>query len=653
MRPSKRFLIIIINVIIVSILVGCTPGRKVEPPAVPVPSKILDINNNLIITIARVNTVPVELDQIAPYMQQAIVAIEDERFYQHNGIDLRGLARAAYTNLRTGSVVQGGSTITQQLAKNLYLGPERTLDRKLRELAYTVQLERKYTKKEILNMYLNHVYFGQGAYGVEAAARTYFDKSAADLTLGESAMLAGLPRAPSFYAPTTNFEGARARQAVVLQRMVELKMITAEEARAAREEHIEPRAKMESFRQASYFVAEVINYFVEHYPNGMEMLYSGGLTIQTTLDLKLQQAAEESLRQGLSKINNEINGALVAVDPTNGYIKVMVGGRDWQSSQYNRALARLQPGSAFKPFLFVAALEADYTAASTIFCSPVTYRKPGAEPYTPTDHKGTYHFRPFTLKQALAISDNVVSVKLTDALGPETVIRYARTMGIESPLRPFLSLSLGTSEVTPLELAVAYGPLANQGILAKPIYLLKVTDAEGRVLEEARPNLRKVLDEKVAYIVTDMLRAAVRPGGTAAQLSWMVSRPVAGKTGTTEEYTNAWFVGYTPNLVAAVYVGYDNKNRKVGLTGGDIAAPIWGQFVENGLKGSPVEDFSIPEGLVEVEVCTVDGQRATPLSTSTMRAHFIKGTEPLLPCLGDRWIQRPRDSGEGPGDLAQ
>ncbi|RYD04743.1 hypothetical protein N752_12515 [Desulforamulus aquiferis] len=453
-----KFLVTIGLIIQIIMLPGCLPLGQEGPPDVPIPSRIVDVNNNLITTVSQVRTIPVDLDNIAPEMQQAIVAIEDDRFYQHRGIDFRGLGRAIYQNIRAGEVAQGGSTISQQLAKNLYLGPERTLDRKIRELFYTIQLERTYTKKEILNMYLNHVYFGQGAYGVEAAARTYFDKSASELSLGESAMLAGLPRAPSYYAPTTNFEGAKERQEVVLRRMAELQMISPERAREAREEHLEPRAKVDWFQQAPYFVAEIIKHFEENYPDGMEMLYTAGLRIQTTLDLNLQRAAENALQQGLDNVNKDINGALVAIDPSNGYIKAMVGGRDWQSSQFNRTLARLQPGSAFKPFLFTAALDSGYTAASTIYCSPVTYTQAGSEPYTPTDHRGGYHHRPFILKQALAISDNVVSVKLADMIGPETLIRYAKAMGIESPLRPFLSLALGTSEVTPLEMAVAYGP---------------------------------------------------------------------------------------------------------------------------------------------------------------------------------------------------
>lgn len=651
MNRVSRLLLIVSLIMIFNCISGCASIDQAQPPGIPMPSKIVDANNKLITTVSQVNTVPIELDEIAQWMQQAIVAIEDERFYQHRGIDFRGLARAAYQNLRSGGIVQGGSTLTQQLAKNLYLGPERTLGRKAKELYYTIQLERTYTKKEILNMYLNHVYFGQGAYGVEAAARTYFDKSAKELTLAESAMLAGLPRAPSYYAPTTNLKGAKERQKIVLNRMVELGMISTADREEALAEHIEPKAKTEAFQQAPYYVAEIIKYIKNKYPNGMEMLYSSGLTIQTTLDLDVQRSAEKALEQGLAKVNPDINGALVAVDPTNGYIKAMVGGRNWQRSQFNRALAKTQPGSAFKPFLYTAAIDSGYTAASAIFCEPVTYQQKGAEPYTPKDHKVGYHYRPFILKQALAISDNVISVRLADAIGPGAIIRYAKAMGIESPLRPFLSLALGTSEVTPLEMAAAFGPLANQGIRAKPFYIIKVTDSTGNVLEEHRPQLAKVIDEKVAYIVTDMLKAAVQPGGTAAQLSWMVNRPVAGKTGTTEDYTNAWFVGYSRDLVASVYVGYDDKQKRVGLTGGDIAAPVWGQFMEEALKGTEAADFAVPDGVVQEEVCTTDGLKASALSSGTMSAYFIQGTEPKIPCFGDFWWKKAEDSGEGPRDL--
>ncbi len=646
----KRFFLLMSLILCLGVVFGCGPEGG-GPPEVPKPSRIVDANNRLITTISQVNTVPVQLEEIAPSMRQAIVAIEDERFYQHRGIDFKGMARALWQNIRSGSIVQGGSTLTQQLAKNLYLGPEKTIDRKVKEVYYTIQLERTYTKDEILNMYLNHVYFGQGAYGVEAAAQTYFGKAAKDLTLGESAMLAGLPRAPSYYAPTTNLKGALERQRVVLNRMLELGVITPEQAAAARAENIQPLAKTEAFQQAPYYVAEIINYFKNKYPNGMELLYTSGLTIQTSLDLTMQKSAEKAMEQGLAKVNPDINGALVAIDPKNGYIKAMVGGRSWQKSQYNRALAKTQPGSAFKPFLYTAAIESGYTAASTIVCEPVTYQQKGGTPYTPADHKVGYHYRPFILKQALAISDNVVTVRLADMLGINALVRYAKAMGIESELRPYLSLALGTSEVTPLEMAVAYGPLANQGIRAKPIYLLKVTDSAGRVLEEQHSQLSKVIDERAAYIVTDMLKAAVSSGGTAAQISWLVKRPVAGKTGTTEDYTNAWFVGYSPDLVASVYVGYDDKSKRVGLTGGDIAAPIWAQFMEEAHGNAAAQDFRVPEGVVQEEVCTQDGLKASPLSSDTMAAYFIEGTEPKVPCFGDFWTQKPQDSGEGPEDL--
>lgn len=631
MQRQRLLLLIVCFIIVFLWTAGCsTIGQTVTD--VPAPSRIVDVNNKLITTISQTNQIPVEFDQIALEMRQAIVAIEDDRFYQHFGIDFKGLARAAFINLRNLSIVEGGSTITQQLAKNLYLGPERTIGRKIKELYYTVQLERTYTKDEILTLYLNHVYFGQGAYGIEAAAQTYFDKHARELTLGESALLAGLPKAPSYYAPTTNFKGAKQRQQVVLNRMLELGMITQDQRDQARAETIEPQAKTEYFQQAPYFVAEIIKHFKKQYPDGMELLYTGGLTIQTTLDLDMQRAAEQAVVQRLEQINPEIEGALVAIDPENGYIKAMVGGRDWQKSQYNRALAKSQPGSAFKPFLYTAAIDAGYTAASTFFCQPTTY--PGG--YTPKDYKG-YHYRPFVLKQALAISDNVISVQLAERLGPQVLVRYARAMGIESELAPYLSLALGASEVTPLEMATAFGPLANAGIRTKPLYILKVTEPSGRVMEENRPQISKVIDGKVAYIVTDMLKAAVQPGGTAGMLSSIVSRPVAGKTGTTDQNTNAWFVGYSPELVAAVYIGYDDKSRKVGLTGSDIAAPIWGNFIEKALKGKEVRDFIKPEGVVEEYICAYDGLRASALSSSTMAAYFIQGTEPKIPCFGDFW----------------
>ncbi|MCL6561147.1 MAG: penicillin-binding protein, partial [Firmicutes bacterium] len=386
----------------------------------------------------------------------------------------------------------------------------------------------------------------------------------------------------------------------------------------------------------------VIKYFEQNYPNGLETLYSGGLTIYTTIDLKMQEAAEQALTQGLSGSDPQLNGALVAVDPKTGYIKAMVGGRDYGKSQLNRSLSKRQPGSAFKPFLYAAAIDHGYTAGTTITCEPVSFNQAGGGVYQPKDYQGGYHYRPFTLKEALYTSDNVVAIRLADQVGPSTVAAYARRMGIQSTLRPYLSLPLGTSEVTPLEMAGAFGTLANGGVRSEPYYIRKVVDGAGRILEENRPKLEQALDAKTAYIVTDMLTGVLKPGGTASNIAGIINRPAAGKTGTTEDYRDAWFVGYTPDLAAAVYVGYDEENKGVGLTGGQLAAPIWARFMNEALKDAEPSDFPVPGGIVKVNICADDGLLAGGTNTRVIEAAFVQGTEPTSVCFGT-----------GPAPLAQ
>lgn len=635
----KRNALLLIIIIMAITGAGCQP-RPFLKPEVPEASQILDVKGDLISAVSQENRIPVPLEDVSIYLREAIVAVEDARFYQHRGIDPAGLARALYRNIQAGRIVEGGSTITQQLAKNLYLDPGRTIGRKLEEVVLAVQLERKYTKDEILEMYLNQIYFGEGAYGVEAAARLYFNKPAKDLGLAESAMLAGIPRAPSLYNPVRSMEAAKARQATVLSRMEELGLISPEEARTAGEGYLQPVPNRASFKKAPHFTAEIIKYFEHNYPDGLELLYSGGLLIYTTLDLKAQEAAEKALAQGLAGSDPELDGALVAVDPRSGAVRAMAGGRDYARSQFNRAVAKNQPGSTFKPFLYAAALERGYTAGSTIVCEPVSFRDPGGGTYQPRDFQGDYHYRAFTLKEALYTSDNVVAVRLNQQLGPATAASYARIMGIESEVRPVLSLPLGTSEVTPLEMAGAYATLANRGVKVEPYYIQKVVDRSGRILEQHRPRLEQALDERTAYIVTDMLTGVLSPGGTAANVAGTVGRPAAGKTGTTEKYREAWFVGYTPELAASVYIGYDEKNKNVGRSGSQVAAPVWAGFMREALEGVPVSDFPVPEGIIRVRICADDGLLAGEFNSRAIEAAFIRGTEPQSICPD-----------YGPGDL--
>ncbi|WP_461569142.1 transglycosylase domain-containing protein [Thermincola ferriacetica] len=614
-------------------LSGCTVGPRLPEPRFNQGSKVYDTNGKLITTLFKEKRTTVKLKEVSPITRQAIIAVEDSRFYQHHGISFTGIARAAWKNLRAGEVIEGGSTITQQTAKNLFLGNERTFSRKFLEFWYAIQLERKYSKDEILEMYLNQIYFGEGAYGIEEAAQTYFGKPASQLDLAESAMLAGLPKAPSKYSPFVNWQAAKNRQKIVLGRMVETKVINQTQADEAYREELHLNSNRKPASRAPYFINEIVKYVTDKYEDGAKLLYTGGLKIETTLDLEAQKAAETAFLKRLQSRDPDLEGGLVALDPKTGYVLAMVGGKDYATSKFNRALQALrQPGSAFKPFVYTAALEQGYTAATTLTCEPVEFRT-NSGIYKPTDFGSQqYHYRPFTLKEAVTVSDNVIAVKLAGQVGPQNAVDVAKKMGINSSLRPYISIALGTSEVNPLEMAAAYAAFANGGFRIKPVFVKKITDSQGRVLENNLPSRTRVLDEKIAYIMTDMLKSVVQPGGTASIVSSILPRPAAGKTGTTQNYADAWFVGYTPELVAAVYIGYDNNRKSVGSTGGRLAAPIWAEFAARALKDRPVQDFPKPPGVVEKTICADTGLLATPYSEKTIKAFFIQGTEPTQYC---------------------
>lgn len=636
---KKRLLLLKILVIALAafgpFMAGCSSWFSLPEPQVPVASQVFDVNGQVIDNLYQENRVEVPLSDISPYMQQAIVAIEDERFYQHLGIDPIGVARALWVDIKAGRVVEGGSTITQQTAKNLYLTQERTIIRKIKELILTIQLERRYTKDEILQMYLNTIYYGHGAYGVETASQTFFGKKARDLTLGESAMLAGIPRSPASYSPLRNPDRAKERQAAVLNRMVKLGWLSAEDAEKAKQEPIKLAEAKGRQGRAAFLLDEIREYVLNNYENGAAMLYGEGLSIYTTLDRQMQDAAEQALTEVIAgSPKPDVEGALVAIDPTNGYIKALVGGRDFSQSKFNRALqAKRQPGSSFKPFLYTAAIDRGYLATHIFMCEPTAYPQPDGSVYQPADYGDEpYHYRPFTLKEALMVSDNTVSVKLNHEMGPSVMVDYAHRLGIESNLRPYLSLALGTSEVSVVEMARAYGPLANGGILTRPFYLLKIVDHYGRVLEEHRPQLSQVLDPVTAYIVTDMLKGVLQPGGTASHLAKIIGRPAAGKTGTTEDYQDAWFVGYTPQMTCAVWVGYDQPAKKVGIPGGQIAGPIWARFMRDSLANVPAADFPVPAGVTFATVDASNGYLAAPWCPKTITAAYRAGTEPKEYC---------------------
>ena len=547
------------------------------------------------------------LQQIPHGLRNAIIAVEDARFYSHFGVDVRGILRAAYANLRHGRVVEGGSTITQQLAKVLFLTPDRRFSRKVKEALLAFELEKRYSKDRLLELYLNQVYMGHGAYGVEAAARIYFGKSVQDLTLPEVAMLAALPRSPGNYSPFERPELVQRRRAIVVGRLLEEGYISEAEAKAANRAPlglVPPERRRSS---GQYFLGYLQQSLEAKY--GSDVLYKSGLSIYTTLDAGLQRAAEQALREGLQAVATrqaaraasrgkpgpatEVpEGAVVVIEAATGYVKVLIGGADFARTEFNRALyAHRQPGSAFKPFVYLAALEAGHAPTEILDDSPVRYVS-GDKVWEPENYDGKFR-GPVTLQQSLEESINVPTIRLLEQVGVNPVIDAARRAGIQSRLPHDLTLALGTGDVTLLELTAAYGTFANQGIRMEPLMVRHVTDAQGRLVEENIPQGREAITPDLAIGLTQMLRGIVERGsGIGARV---LERPLAGKTGTTNDFSNAWFVGYTPSIVAGVWVGHD-RPRSLGHdeTGARAALPIWVAVMRAALRGKPVEDFPAP-----------------------------------------------------------
>lgn len=577
--------------------------NEMRPPA---SSQILDAHGKLIATTRSVeNRLPVPLSKIPKNLQDSFIAAEDARFYQHIGVDPRGILRAVWANITNRGVSEGGSTITQQLAKNALLTQEQTLKRKIQEAVLALQIERQYSKSEILELYLNQIYFGQGAYGVQAAAQVYFGKNVEDLNLAECAMLAGIPKSPNYYSPATNFKAAKERQNTVLEQLVKYNYIDEGTANKARNTEIKIVVQKHENKDdlAPYFVDYVIQQLIDRY--GADAVYKDGLKVYTTLDLSMQQAAEKAMEK-LPTYRTDSNGikqpqgALVAIEPQTGYIKAMVGGRG--NDQFNRAvLAERQPGSAFKPFVYLAAIENGMTPGSTIDDSPVSYGN-----WTPQNYERTFQGT-VTLRTALADSLNVPAVKLANQVGVEKPLYYAQQMGISTLVLSGatndrnLAMALGglTRGVKPIEMASAYGVFANHGIYTEPIAITKIVDRNGKVIEENIPKEKVVINEKSAYIMTDMLRSVIT-NGTGAGAN--IGRPAAGKTGTTSDYKDAWFVGYTPDLVAAVWMGLDNDGSLSKITGGEMPAAIWRSFMSEAVKSYPARDFPRPGGISESQL---------------------------------------------------
>jgi len=648
----------------------------------------------------------IPLKDVPPMMIKAFLAAEDVRFYEHGGVDFFGILRASFKNLQAGEIVQGGSTITQQVVKSLLLTPEKTLTRKMKEALLAYRIDHTLSKDEILYLYLNQIYFGSGAYGVEAAARTYFNKHVQDLTLPEATLLAGLPKAPSRFSPFQHPAVARERQGYVLQRMAEVGFITPEEAQKAMAKPLQlAKPKHWTLKELDSFTEEVRRQVEARY--GRDMLYKEGLTIHTTLDSKGQKIARKALDQGLRELdkrhksyrgvhanvpredwpgalrvlaqsNGELTqgkvvaaivrnfdersracqimfgkgegrlpasgyewtrvsakraakmfrvgdiirvrldkpledgswltvleqdpgmeGALMAIAPDTGRVLVMVGGRNFEKSQFNRCTQAIrQPGSSFKPIIYAAALDKGYTEASILVDSPLVLDDHSLRgPWIPSNYDRKF-WGPITLRKALVNSRNVVTVKLLDAIGVHYAIDYARKLGISAPLTPTLALALGASGLTLSELLTAYSPFAAQGERVEPYLVEKIYDRHGGLVEEHQVNRQQVISPQTAYLMSNLLEGVVLEGtGTKAK---EIGRPAAGKTGTTNEMKDAWFIGFTPTVLAGVWVGYDDHNISLGKgeTGGRAACPIWVYFMKEYMMNQPIDTFAIPEGIV-------------------------------------------------------
>jgi penicillin-binding protein 1A len=541
------------------------------------------------VVLARValeNRKPVPLSEIPDYLIDATIAIEDSRFYHHPGLDLRGIARAFSENMKQGRIVQGGSTITQQLARSLYLTRRRTIGRKLQEAVLALQLERNLSKEEILEMYLNQVYYGHGAYGAAVAAQTFFGKKPSQLTLAQCAVLAGLPRRPSTYSPYDNPEIALRRRNVVLRRMAELGYISFEEAEQATQEKMRLRPKPEPLglaeQRAPYFTSFLLREVKRQY--GEDLIYRGGLRIYSTLNCKMQEQAERVLREELKKARgrNATEGALVALDWRTGEIKALVGGAgDFKRHQYNCATqAKRHPGSAFKIFVYTAAIEEGYTPDTIIVDSPVSFIGGSGRLWSPDNASKGYRGR-VPLKTALALSINTCAVKTAAKIGVEKVINVAHRMGLRGEMRPNLSLALGATGVSPIEMAAAMSVIASGGLRIEPTAVRRILDSAGNVVEEFEPRPRRVLSHEVAATMRELFKGVVERG-TGRPVRRYFDGEAAGKTGTSNEYRDAWFVGFTRNLAAAVWVGNRDYSPMRRIYGATIPAPTWARFMAFG-----------------------------------------------------------------------
>ncbi|GHT17364.1 penicillin-binding protein [Endomicrobiia bacterium] len=633
-------------------------------------TKIYDKDNNLIAELFTERRIFIPINKIPVNLQNAFIAIEDKDFFKHWGISIKGIMRAFSRILLKMKIAEGGSTITQQLAKTIFLTRDKTLIRKIKEAILTIQLEKNYSKDEILQLYINQIYFGCGAYGVQTAARIYFNKNAQDLNLAECATLAAIPKSPNYYNPFNNAKASIARRNLVLLRLRELGYITKEKEEEALAVAL-PTKETALKENMGHYLLEFLRIMLEP-KYGTNVLFKGGLSIYTTIDMKAQVGAEKAIEEALANFDKnklkvfeksrskpvKVQGALIAIDPKNGAIRAMVGGRNFRESQFNRAIqAKRQPGSAFKPFIYLAAIEKGLTPATLLNDEPMVFVYKGkgnswnlvsrdittletiAETvsekdlintnkiWTPTNYDKKYR-GPVILKTALASSINICAIETIMQITPLKVIQSAKNLGITTPLANSFSLALGSSDTTLQEMVSAFAVFASGGIKTTPYIITKITDRDGKILEQNIPQQKEVLSSQDCFIITNMLKAVVEKGS-----GWNaknLGRPCAGKTGTTNDSSDAWFIGYTPQLAAGVWVGYDDHSISLGekVTGGIIACPIWTQFMKEALDGELVLDFMQPENIEWALIDPLTGLLALSKTSGASLEAFVKGTVP-------------------------
>lgn len=627
---------------------------------------IFDASDNPAFTIFKEQRLEVPLETVSPNLIKAVISIEDQRFYEHSGVDAIRVAAAAVRNFETGRRAEGGSTITQQLARQSFLTRDKTYRRKLKEIILAAYIEKMYDKNEILELYLNKVYFGGGLYGVEAASRGYFGKSSHDLGVEEAALLAGLIQSPSSYAPSVNLERAVARRNVVLQAMVgtgAIDQATMDRARRAPVKLVNSLEIQES--SGLYFKEQVRRELVERF--GWQRVYQGGLRVYTTIDPTLQRAAEILVEKGLSDIERRpgykhpkrgtaaaassaglpqyLQGALVAMDPTDGYVRAMVGGRDFNESRFNRATqAKRQSGSAFKPFVYAAALEAGYSPASLIENLDVPIATPQGGWVPEDEHSDASSM---TLRTALRTSSNRAAVQLLNSIGIKNAVGYAERLNVGTP--PSVpSLALGASDVTLVSLTAAYGAFANGGIVRQPVLIRRVEDSDHHVLYEDAGKSHRAVSESTAFLMSSMLADVINSGTAYRARQSGFTLPAAGKTGTTNDYVDAWFIGFTPHLVTGVWIGFDQPTTIIANGyAGELAVPVWASFMKAATKGDKPDWFDRPANIVGANVCRLSGklpnggcdhvevvnrEGGVEIRSMIYTEYFVKGTQPTELC---------------------